>query len=105
MDLLALQPGILLLAYNDDSEASKGTLVLALSTDEGRSWHDVAVLEADPRGSFHYPTLLYQKEQVCLRVSTLCADHLIDFTCIRALRPTAPHAGQCAGDILRGLLA
>ena len=64
VDLLALQPGVLLLAYNDDSEASRSTLVLALSVNEGRSWHDVVVLEANPRGSFHYPTLMYQEQQV-----------------------------------------
>lgn len=64
VDLLALQPDILLLAYNDDSVASRSTLLLAMSTDEGSSWHDIAVLEADPRGSFHYPTLYYQQEKV-----------------------------------------
>lgn len=64
MDLLALEPGILLLAYNDDSEASRSTLVLAMSTDKGILWHDIAILESDPAGSFHYPTLMYQEEQV-----------------------------------------
>ena len=64
VDLLALQPGVLLLAYNDDSEASRSTLVLAMSVNEGRSWRAVAVLEANPRGSFHYPTFMHQEQQV-----------------------------------------
>ncbi len=66
VDVLALHHNTLLLAYNDDSEASRSTLLLAMSTNEGRSWHDIAVLEADPRGSFHYPTLLYHEEQARL---------------------------------------
>ena len=66
VDILALPHNTLLLAYNDDSEASRSTLLLAMSTNEGHSWHDIAVLEADPRGSFHYPTLLYHEEQACL---------------------------------------
>ena len=75
MDLLALEPGILLLAYNDDSESSRSTLVLAMSTDDGSSWDDVAILEADPAGSFHYPTLMYQEEQVCPVVSHRSSSH------------------------------
>ena len=75
MDLLALEPGILLLAYNDDSEASRSTLVLAISTDEGILWHDIAILEADPAGSFHYPTLMYQEEQVWHVVSRDSSSH------------------------------
>ena len=75
MDLLALEPGILLLAYNDDSEASRSTLVLAMSTDEGIMWHDIAILEADPAGSFHYPTLMYREEQVWHVVSHDSSSH------------------------------
>ena len=70
--MLALQHNTLLLAYNDDSEASRSTLLLAVSTNEGHSWHDVAVLEADPRGSFHYPTLLYHEEQARLCQQSRC---------------------------------
>ncbi len=66
VDMLALQHNTLLLAYNDDSEASRSTLVLAMSRNEGHSWHNIGVLEADPRGSFHYPTLLYHEEQARL---------------------------------------
>ena len=75
MDLLALEPGILLLAYNDDSEASRSTLVLAMSTDEGNLWHDIAILEADPSGSFHYPTLMHEEEQVWHVVSCDSSSH------------------------------
>ncbi|CAK0763317.1 hypothetical protein CVIRNUC_003045 [Coccomyxa viridis] len=74
VDLLALEPGILLLAYNDDSEASRSTLVLAMSTDKGILWHDIAILESDPAGSFHYPTLMYQEEQ-----DTVLVIYSVDF--------------------------
>lgn len=72
VDLLALPHNTLLLAYNDDSEASRSTLLLAISTNDGESWHNAAVLEADPRGSFHYPTLLYHKEQAGLHLQERC---------------------------------
>ena len=76
IDVLALPHKVLLLAYNDDSEASRSTLLLAISTNEGESWHNAAVLEADPRGSFHYPTLLYHKEQAGLYQQVRCK-HLL----------------------------
>ena len=64
VDLAALPGGVLLLAYNDLVE-DRSRLALATSTDTGASWRRVAVLEDDPRGSFHYPTIQYLPGQAC----------------------------------------
>ena len=64
MDLAALPSGVLLLAYND-LQTDRSRLSLATSVDGGESWCRAVVLEADARGSFHYPTIHYLPKQVC----------------------------------------
>ena len=63
VDLAALPQGLLLLAYND-LLTDRSRLSLATSANGGESWHRVVVLEADARGSFHYPTIHYLPKQV-----------------------------------------
>lgn len=62
VDLAALPLGVLLLAYND-LVMDRSRLSLATSVDGGESWRRVVVLEADARGSFHYPTIHYLPER------------------------------------------
>ena len=71
VDLAALPGGVLLLAYNDQAR-DRGRLALATSTDAGAAWRRVAVLEDDPRGSFHYPTIQYLPDQACNRGHPAC---------------------------------
>jgi len=56
VDLLPLDPGRLLLAFND-SAADRGSLSVALSRDAGKSWACVARVDAGP-GEYSYPSLL-----------------------------------------------
>ena len=54
---LRISNGWLLLAFND-SEASRDTLRLALSKDEGRTWRRIATIAQEPQGDFSYPYFL-----------------------------------------------
>jgi hypothetical protein len=58
VDLAALPDGTLLLALNDNATA-RSPLALAASRDGGATWRRVAVLEDDPDGNFHYPTVIF----------------------------------------------
>lgn len=58
MDLATLPDGTLLLALNDNATA-RSPLSLASSRDGGATWRRIAVLEQDPGGNFHYPTVLF----------------------------------------------
>lgn len=64
VDVISLPQDVLLLAYNDDTETFRSTLALASSVDGGHAWSQRAVLEADSRGSFHYPSILVLSSQV-----------------------------------------
>eukprot|EP00899_Mesostigma_viride_P014339 jgi/Mesvir1/22906/Mv19425-RA.1 len=54
--LLHHSSGTLLLAYNN-STYERTPLTLAESTDEGKTWHPLSVLEDDPDMWFAYPTM------------------------------------------------
>src|ERR671916_386056 len=57
VDLLALDSGALLLAYNP-SGSNRTPLVLALSTDGGLTWPHSVTIEDDPTKRFSYPYLM-----------------------------------------------
>ncbi|CAL8467786.1 g7324 [Coccomyxa elongata] len=63
VDVVLLPEDVLLVAYNDNAESSRDTLALASSGDGGHTWVQRALLETNPSGSFHYPTLLYDSSQ------------------------------------------
>jgi len=54
---LALSDGRILLAFNDSPE-NRNPLSLAVSSDEGRTWKRVAVLESAAEATFSYPYLM-----------------------------------------------
>ena len=54
---LRLSNGWLLLAFND-SAVARDNLRLALSKDEGRSWHRIATIAEESKADFSYPYLL-----------------------------------------------
>ncbi len=56
----------LLTAYND-SPTRRTPLALATSTNGGKAWTRVAVVEDAPDGSFHYPNVLYLPQSVRAR--------------------------------------
>lgn len=56
-----------MIAFNNDAR-TRSALTLARSQDAGASWHNLAVLEDDPLGSFSYPTLLYDTAKVCMKL-------------------------------------
>jgi len=56
VDALRLAGGRWLLVYNDTTEG-RGSLAVALSDDEGRTWPHRRHLERDEAGSFHYPAV------------------------------------------------
>lgn len=62
IDTLRLEDGRLLLVYNPARKdvGPKSPLNLAVSSDNGATWTDVAQLEADP-GDFHQPSILRTK--------------------------------------------
>lgn len=64
VDVVLLPEDVLLVAYNDNAESLRDTLALASSGDGGHTWVQRALLETNPFGSFHYPTLLYDSVQV-----------------------------------------
>ena len=57
LDALRLSDGRLLLAFNDTT-AGRENLRLALSSDEGVTWHRTRTLAAEPGAEFSYPFLL-----------------------------------------------
>jgi len=54
---LGLSDGRILLAFNDSPE-NRNPLSLAISSDEGRTWKRVAVLESEAEATFSYPYLM-----------------------------------------------
>ena len=54
---LRLSDGRLLVAFNDSAK-DRSDLTLAVSSNRGRSWKRVAVLEKEPGASFSYPYLM-----------------------------------------------
>lgn len=56
LDALRLASGRWLLVFNDTTEG-RGSLAVALSDDEGKTWSHRRHLERDPAGSFHYPAV------------------------------------------------
>ena len=54
---LGLSDGRILLAFNDSAE-NRTPLSLAVSSDEGRTWKRLAVLESEPGATFSYPYLM-----------------------------------------------
>ena len=60
---LQLGDGRLLVAYND-STSKRDSLSLALSSDEGGSWEQLATLESDRNKSFSYPYLIQSSDGV-----------------------------------------
>ena len=60
IDLLKLDDGRLLLMYNPVAEnwGSRSPLNLALSTDNGATWRDLASIESEPKMEFSYPAIV-----------------------------------------------
>ena len=54
---IGLSDGRIMLAFNDSSEV-RTPLSLATSSDEGRTWKRIAVLESEPGATFSYPYLM-----------------------------------------------
>jgi len=54
---LGLSDGRILLAFNDSPE-NRNPLSLAISSDEGRTWKRIAVLESEAGATFSYPYLM-----------------------------------------------
>jgi len=54
---LGLSDGRILLAFNDSPE-NRNPLSLAVSSDEGRTWKRIAVLESEAEATFSYPYLM-----------------------------------------------
>jgi len=57
MEVLRLADGDWLMV-NNDTEDSRSSLAVTLSTDEGKSWGEPHHLERNPRGSFGYPSII-----------------------------------------------
>ena len=56
LDALRLAGGRWLLVFNDTTEG-RGSLAVALSDDEGRTWPHRRHLERNAAGSYHYPAV------------------------------------------------
>ena len=61
LDGVRLANGHWLLVYNDTSK-DRNSLVVAISDDEGRTWKWKRHLEKEPKGSFHYPTVIQARD-------------------------------------------
>lgn len=68
IDLADLDDGRLLLVYNPVSEnwGSRSPLNLAISTDNGVTWRDIASLESEPQMEFSYPAIVRTKDGVAI---------------------------------------
>lgn len=61
VEMVRLKNGHLVLAYHDGQGRERTPLNLALSTDEGRTWEKICILEDGP-GSFSYPSITQSKD-------------------------------------------
>ena len=68
IDLVRLSDGRLLLVYNPVAAnwGSRSPLNLALSTDNGVTWRDIASLESEPKMEFSYPAIVTTSEGVAI---------------------------------------
>jgi len=62
VELIRLNDGRLLLVYNDSS-VKRTPLVVALSEDDGETWHNVIVLEKE-EGEFSYPSAVEHSDGI-----------------------------------------
>ena len=67
---LGLSDGRILLAFNDSPE-NRTPLSLATSSDEGRTWKRVAVLESEAEATFSYPYLMRSSDGL-IRLAYTC---------------------------------
>jgi hypothetical protein len=61
LDGVRLANGHWLLVYNDTTK-DRNSLVAAISDDEGKTWKWKRHLEKEPKGSFHYPTVIQSRD-------------------------------------------
>ncbi len=61
IDGVRLQNGHWAMVYND-TEQERNSLAIAISTDEGQSWSAKRHLEHEPKGAFHYPTVIQSED-------------------------------------------
>lgn len=61
LDGVRLANGHWLLVYNDTTK-DRNSLVVAISDDEGKTWKWKRHLEKEPKGSFHYPTMIQGRD-------------------------------------------
>ena len=64
-EIIALKNGHWALIYND-TEFSRNSLAVSISTDEGQTWRWTRHLEFDPpgreAGAFHYPSIIQARD-------------------------------------------
>lgn len=61
LDGVRLANGHWLLVYNDTTKG-RNSLVVSISDDEGKTWKWNRHLEKEPKGSFHYPTVIQGRD-------------------------------------------
>jgi predicted neuraminidase len=61
LDGLRLANGHWLLVYNDTT-SDRNSLAVSLSADEGHTWKWTRHLEKEPRGSYHYPSVIQSSD-------------------------------------------
>ena len=81
MHLLVLSNGYLLVAYNH-SPVKRTPLSLAVSRNQGRSWHLVGEIETDSELQFAYPTMDQRGSNLVVVYSVMRSDDVYRLICL-----------------------